>query len=116
MPPYTNLLVWKQARVLVNDIYHVIDVLPTTERFNLGDQLRRAAISIVSNIAEGSRRIHKKEKRQFYTVAYGSASEIEAQLMIIEDLKMAPTELLKKTQEELQSVLRLTNRLLNVFR
>jgi four helix bundle protein len=85
-------------------------------RFNLGDQLRRAAISIVSNIAEGSRRIHKKEKRQFYTVAYGSASEIEAQLMIIEDLKMAPTELLKKTQEELQSVLRLTNRLLNVFR
>ena len=116
MPPYTNLLVWQQARVLVKDIYLVAAALPPTERFNLSDQLRRAAISIVSNIAEGSRRVHHKEKRQFYSIAYGSASEIEAQLTIIEDLSLAPTQTVSKTQTELQSVLRLLNRLLQTFR
>ena len=66
---FTDLEVWKQAHKLVIEIYRVTKKFPKEERYSLVDQMRRAAISITSNIAEGFSRQGKKEKLQFYFMA-----------------------------------------------
>jgi four helix bundle protein len=80
--PHKNLDVWKLAMECVTDIYLITKTFPLDERFGLTDQLRRAAISIPSNIAEGSSRSTKKEFVNFLYMAQGSLSEIDTQLEI----------------------------------
>ena len=77
MPGYEDLLVWRKAFALAKEIYLLTGSLPTSERFGLTSQMRRAAVSIPSNIAEGYRRAHRLERRQFALIAFGSASELE---------------------------------------
>ncbi len=67
-------------------------VFPDSERFGLCHQLRRAAVSLTSNIAEGFGRVSLKEKQQFYSIARGSLSEIQSQLMIAKDIGYIPAE------------------------
>ncbi|KKR76512.1 MAG: hypothetical protein UU21_C0008G0019 [Candidatus Levybacteria bacterium GW2011_GWA2_40_8] len=79
---FTDLEVWKQAHKLVIEIYRVTKKFPKEERYSLVDQMRRAAISITSNIAEGFSRQGKKEKLQFYFMARGSLTELQNQLLV----------------------------------
>lgn len=77
---YKNLEVWKEAMDLVVGVYEVACQLPPEEKYGLADQMRRAAVSIPSNIAEGQRRATTKETLHFCSIALGSAAELETQL------------------------------------
>ncbi|RZJ30610.1 MAG: four helix bundle protein, partial [Chryseobacterium sp.] len=77
---YIDLDVWKQARILSKEVYLVSSNFPSDEKFGLSSQIRRAAVSIPSNIAEGCGRNHPKDSIQFFYVARGSVYEVETQL------------------------------------
>ena len=79
---YRDLEVWKRSIALVKDIYEATFQFPSAENFGLVLQMRRAAVSIPSNIAEGQFRNSTKEFRQFLSIALGSAAELETQLII----------------------------------
>jgi len=84
---FTDLTSWQEAHKLVLFIYSISKKFPKEEQFGLTSQLRRAAISITSNIAEGFSRNSFREKAQFYSVALGSLTEAENQLLLARDLK-----------------------------
>lgn len=83
---FEKLLVWQKARVLANDIYKLTSVFPKEELFGITSQMRRCAISITSNLAEGSSRSTKKDKARFTEIAFGSVLELLNQLIIALDL------------------------------
>ena len=85
--PHKNLDAWKTAITLTVDIYKLTKKLPDTEKFGLISQMRRAAVSIASNIAEGAARNTKKEFIHFLYTAQGSLSEIDTQIVICKELK-----------------------------
>jgi four helix bundle protein len=82
---HKDLIVWRKSVSLASKVYAATRLLPSEERFGLNQQLRRAAISIASNIAEGSARSSRAEFIQFLHLARGSLSEIETQVMIAVD-------------------------------
>ena len=82
MRSHTNLDAWKRSMDLVLDIYRLTDGFPKEEKYGLTSQLRRAAVSIPANIAEGAARKSLKEFRKFLSNAQGSESEVETELMI----------------------------------
>lgn len=84
---FTDLKAWQEAHALVLSIYLLTKHFPSDERFSLVDQMRRAAVSITSNIAEGFGRHGYKEKVQFYYLAHGSLIELKNQLLIARDVK-----------------------------
>ncbi len=86
MKDYKELEVWKKGISLVLNIYETTKNFPKDERFALTDQIKRAAVSIPSNIAEGASRNTTKEFVQFLYIALGSASELETQIIIAEKL------------------------------
>ncbi|MCA9347227.1 four helix bundle protein [Candidatus Saccharibacteria bacterium] len=79
---FKDLNVWRKAYDLTLSIYKVTMDFPDTEKFGITNQLRRASVSICSNIAEGFGRKSVKEKDQFYSIAHGSLTEVENQLLI----------------------------------
>ncbi|MGN0456071.1 MAG: four helix bundle protein [Acutalibacteraceae bacterium] len=79
---YKELIVWQKSMDLVDEVYRLIKKLPREELYALSDQMRRSAISIPSNIAEGHSRHSAKEFRHFLSISKGSASELETQLLI----------------------------------
>lgn len=83
---FTDLNAWKEAHKLVLLIYKITKQFPKEEQFGLTNQLRRAVVSITSNIAEGFSRSSYKEKVQFYSMALGSLSEVQSQLLIARDI------------------------------
>lgn len=84
--PHQNLDAWQQSMKLVKMTYLATQVFPGDERFGLTAQMRRAAVSIPSNLAEGSARNSKKEMMQFVGIAKGSLSELETQMLISSEL------------------------------
>ncbi len=84
---YRELLVWREARRLTTEIYRGTQAFPRIEMFGLTQQMRRAAISIVSNIAEGHGRRSPKETLHFLSIARGSLQELETQTLIATDLE-----------------------------
>jgi four helix bundle protein len=86
MGDYKELLVWKQAHRLALDIYRDTQQFPQEERYGLVAQMRRAALSVVSNIAEGSGRQSDREQSRFLRIARGSVHEVQCQLLISRDL------------------------------
>ena len=83
---FFDLRVYQEAKLLVKEVYLLMDKCPKWENYALSDQLRRAVISVPSNIAEGSGRVSKKEKTHFIEYAYGSLTETLCQLDIAHDL------------------------------
>ena len=81
-----DLHVWQEARILVKDIYTVTKQFPREEVYALTSQMRRAAVSVPSNISEGVARTTKKEFLQFLSIARGSLSELETQVLLAGDL------------------------------
>jgi len=86
MTTFRNLNVYVKSKELVKQIYELLKKFPKEEQFALSDQLRRAVISIPSNIAEGSGRNSQKDQAHFYNIAYGSLMEVFSQLDIACDL------------------------------
>lgn len=83
---YRDLDIWKTGISLVKEIYLATDRFPKHELYGLSSQMRRSAISIPSNVAEGFKRQHNKEYRQFLYIALGSCAELETQLTIAKEL------------------------------
>ena len=84
---FEKLEVWQLARQFAVEIYHITERFPKDERFGLVSQLRRASISIASNLAEGAGRTSSKDQANFYQLAYSSTLEVLNQLIISSDLK-----------------------------
>ena len=82
MEKYKDLIVWKRAMELVQAAYQIARVLPKDEMFSLSDQIRRSAVSIPSNIAEGYGRNSTKDYARFLSIARGSRYELETQLLL----------------------------------
>ena len=91
MRTHKDLDIWKLGIELVEDIYKLCNIYPNEEKFGIVSQIKRASISIPSNIAEGSARNSKKEFIQFCYIALGSLSEIETQLIISKKLQFIST-------------------------
>jgi len=83
---FEKLEVWQESKDLAKSIYLITGGLPDSEKYGIANQMRRAAISVSSNIAEGSSRISKKSKGYFYEVAYGSLMELYSQLIIMKEI------------------------------
>lgn len=84
---FTDLKVWQKGHQLVLEIYKITKEFPKEEKYGLCDQLKRASVSITSNIAEGFGRDKPNDKTHLYTISLGSIYEVENQLMIARDLK-----------------------------
>ena len=84
--PHYKLDAWKEAMELVKAVYRVTQNFPKEEMFSLTSQMRRAAISVPSNLAEGAARTSQYEFAQFLSISRGSLSELETQLLIAKDL------------------------------
>ena len=95
---FQDLIVWKKAMQLTSETYRLVKKLPNEERYALSDQMRRAAVSIPSNIAEGQARHTKREFIQFLHIAKGSNAELMTQYLICVNLKYF-------TMEELQNAI-----------
>ncbi|OGX10802.1 MAG: hypothetical protein A2351_04705 [Omnitrophica bacterium RIFOXYB12_FULL_50_7] len=83
---FKDLIVWQKAYKLVLEIYRITDLFPKQEIYGLAQQIRRAAVSIPSNISEGYGRQYNKEYRQFLSIAYSSLCELETQYLLSVDL------------------------------
>lgn len=83
---FTDLVAWQESHALALMIYKITRKFPKEEIFGLVSQLRRAAVSITSNIAEGFSRISYAEKIHFYSIALGSTTEVQNQLLIARDI------------------------------
>lgn len=86
MKSFSELKVWNKAHELVLLIYKLTNKFPSDEKFGLSNQMRRAAVSVASNIAEGFKRNHIKVSLNFYNIASGSIEEIKYQLLLSKDL------------------------------
>ena len=86
MASYKDLLVWQKSFLLAKEIYLLGQKLPKQEIFGLISQIQRSAVSIPSNLAEGYGRSHRKEFIQFVSISYGSATELETQILLIQDI------------------------------
>jgi len=111
---FKDLVVWQKGYKLVLEIYKITRDFPKSESYGLSQQMRKAAVSIPSNIAEGYGRIHKAEYKQFLPIAYGSLSELETQYLLSMDLKyISKSEIVEKLLKEVGSML---YRMLNPIR
>ena len=106
---YSDLIVWQMAIELVVEVYNLTDKFSKSELFGLTSQMRRASVSIPSNIAEGRRRGSRKDFCHFLITAYGSGGELETQVVIAKKLKYARIEDYKKVDSILDEVMRMLN-------
>lgn len=104
---YKNLKVYQASKVVVKDVYQLIKKYPTEERYALCDQLRRAVISVSSNIVEELSRTTDKEKHYFLNIAYGSLMETLCQLDISADLGYISNDELKHIEDESVELIRM---------
>jgi len=105
---YRNLIAWQRALELSVTIYRLTGNFPREEVYGLTSQMRRAAVSIASNIAEGYGRGSRREYRQFLRIAYGSVLELQTQLAIANKLGFGESETMERTQamsEELGKII-----------
>lgn len=109
---FTDLEAWKESHQLALDVYQVTKLFPKDEMFGLTNQMRRAAVSVGSNIAEGFSRNTAKDKSQFYSVARGSATELGSQLLLARDIGYLNVDAFNILQERLNKVGRLTTGLI----
>ncbi len=111
---HTELDAWKKSIEFVTEIYEITKDFPQSEMYGLTNQMRRSAVSIPSNIAEGCTRYSDKETSQFLYVALASASEIETQIVISNNLKYINDHL--NLLEKLNDIRKLIKGLLNYLK
>jgi len=108
---FEKLDVWKKAKDFTIEVYRVTSGFPSSEKFGLVSQLRRAAISVNSNIAEGSSRVSGTDQGRFYNMAYSSAVEVLNQLIISRDLEFIDEEIYRELRSEIEHITSMLNRL-----
>ena len=108
MKSHKDLDVWKRSIVLVTEIYRITKTFPDDEKYGMINQMRRSAVSVPSNIAEGSARNSRKENIQFLYVALGSLSELETQLIISNNLEYISEVLLETFQKKILEIKNMT--------
>lgn len=108
---FEKLDVWKKSKDFTVNIYQVTANFPSAEKFGLVSQLRRAAVSVSSNIAEGSSRTSNKDQARFYIMAYSSAVEILNQLIISKDLEFLSEGNYKELRSDIEDITAMINRL-----
>ena len=113
METHKELRVWQQSVEMVTSIYLMTKAFPKEELFGLVSQMRRAAVSVPSNIAEGYARGSDKEKLHFLRISSGSMSEIETQLMISSNLGYISQDLFNELSEQITSVWKQLNALIS---
>ena len=111
MQRFTDLNVWKRSHALVLKIYRLTAGFPADERFGLVAQLRRAALSVPTNIAEGSKRLGNQEYARFLNIAEGSLAETEYQLLVSRDLTYTAAENLQPLLREADEIARMLHAL-----
>lgn len=109
---YRDLEVWKRGIELVKLVYGLTEKFPTSEKFGLSSQIRRAAVSIPSNIAEGQSRNGRKEFKQFLSIALGSIAEVETQTIIAKELGYTDEQQLKDILTTTDTLTRMTKGLI----
>jgi len=109
---YKDLDIWKRSIKLVEDIYRITKTFPKEELYGLTSQMRRAAVSIPSNIAEGFTRFHNKEYKQFLYIALGSCSELSTQIIIASRLKYFDNNKIEQLLNEIDEICRMTMNLI----
>ena len=102
--PHKRLEVWKKAIDLTVDVYKHSEKFPKTEIYGLTSQIRRAAVSIPSNVAEGAARQTRKEFINYLHIAQGSLSELDTQLLIANRLKYIPGTTYKEVESEIETI------------
>ena len=112
MHNFKGLLVWQKARILVSQTYLITQSYPDLERFGLISQMRRCAVSIASNIAEGYGRSTNKDFAHFISISLGSAFELETQLIVSFDINLID----KNKFEEIEKLISEVQRMLYSFR
>ncbi len=110
---HQKLEVCKVSRIFVKECYELTHLLPETERYNLISQIRRAALSVHLNLAEGASRRSILERRRFYEISRGSIIEIDMALDIISDLKYCTIEQMDKLGQILLHCFKLVSLLIN---
>ena len=106
---YKDLIVWQKSITLVQEIYLLTNNFPKNELYGLSSQMQRAADAIPSNIAEGYGRKSSKEYLQFLSIAFGSALELETQLIIVKNLKFVDNMRLGVPERLLEEILKMLN-------
>lgn len=114
MNSYRDLIVYQKSLDFVIYIYRVLEIFPKSEAFGLRDQIRRAAVSIPSNIAEGFDRKSQKEYVRFLRIAYGSSAEVETQLTIAQRLHYLSGDCSEKMQAMLTEIRKMLHKLILV--
>lgn len=113
---FTDLLVWKEAHKLVVTLYKTLNSFPKHEQYALNDQMRRCAVSVTSNIAEGFSRQGTKDKLRFYFMSKGSLTELQNQLMISRDVGYLSAEKYQEFEVQLVTVGKLLTGLIKSLR
>ena len=108
---YRDLRVWNIAVQLTLEVYRITESFPPSERFGLTSQLRRASVSIASNIAEGHARSTRGEYRNFLSIARGSAIEVEVQLFLAERIGYVQAPMLIKARDYCDAISRMITNL-----
>lgn len=112
MRPQKKLEVWKAGMKLTSSIYGCVNRFPDSEKYGLVSQMKRASISVPSNIAEGAARQTKKEFKQFLFIARGSLSELDTQLELSYNLKLIKNDVFEGLVKEVNKVSAMLNGLL----
>ena len=113
---YRKLMAYQKAKEVVKRTYKLLKKFPAEERYAMSDQLRRASVSITSNIAEGINRYSIKEKAHFIEMAYGSLMEVSSQIEIAEDIGYITTEDRINMDELIREEARLLSGLQNSYK
>jgi four helix bundle protein len=109
---FQDLRIWQMGIEVVKDVYILTKKFPKEELYGLTSQMRRSAVSIPSNIAEGFRRYHNKEYRQFLYIAMGSCAELETQIIITHELDYLDDTNKIEIIEKLKYICRMINQLI----
>ncbi|MDN4165711.1 four helix bundle protein [Cytophagales bacterium LB-30] len=116
LTPHKRLECWKKSFAFVKEMYQITSQFPSSETFGLTSQIRRAAVSIPVNIAEGSARNTKKEFANFLHISLGSAAELDTLLLLAVDLNLLKKEKVDLLLDELSVISKLINGLIKSLR
>ena len=110
MQTYKDLIVWQKSIDLVLEIYNITKSFPNEEKFGLVSQMRSCSVSIPSNLAEGYARKNRRENAQYVNISFGSATELETQIIISKKLKFISDDRYRKIDQLLDEILRMLYR------
>ena len=115
MHSYKNLEAWKKSMLLVKEVYLLVKIFPKEELYGLTSQIKRAAVSIPANIAEGVGRNYKKDTIQFLHISRGSLYELETLLSVAEMIKILNTENFNSVSENINECARIINGFISYY-